>query len=562
MGISKTDAQCIDQYTATNGLSFHSVGIGQSFIAPCSGYLTDFKINYALASQFPYDVSARVFLGDVNPITSTPIYSQTMNIFVPAPGYFNIHLDIPVPLIGGVPYTFYLRPTSSSGSVASDVYAGGASSGATYNNGAAWVGIISGGGSVSLRNQGLDINFIAVIAAPCTPTTSTTNESICASALPYSWNGLTFTTAGSQTANLTNAAGCDSAATLNLSLKTSPAIGTSSGAGSICSIGGIRNVYNSNTSGGGVWSSSNTSVATVSTNSGATGNVTAVANGVATIKYTKTGVNGCTSADSLSINVAAIETPNAITGTSTVCKGATTTFSSTTPDGVWSSLNVYATVNAGTGVVTGANAGGAVIRYTVSNGGCSASATKNITVNAIPGIPTIGYAAGSINPQYGTGGGFCNNKSFTLEGTPGGGTWSSTGGMTINSASGAASTVSLGAASVTYTVTTNGCSNSRSIGGNVVACAFRGVMASSELIVSSKEFTIYPNPARMFIRISVENLVGKGSIVVTNLYGKQVATQALSMGTNTVDVSKLAKGIYFVGIITSEGKTTKKLVVE
>jgi hypothetical protein len=49
--------------------------------------------------------------------------------------------------------------------------------------------------------------------------TSTTNTSICPSALPYTWNGLTFAAAGTQTAHLTNSAGCDSAATLVLSVK-------------------------------------------------------------------------------------------------------------------------------------------------------------------------------------------------------------------------------------------------------------------------------------------------------------------------------------------------------
>ncbi len=52
---------------------------------------------------------------------------------------------------------------------------------------------------------------------------STTAITICSSALPYSWNGLTFTTAGSQTAHFTNAAGCDSAATLNLSVNAASA---------------------------------------------------------------------------------------------------------------------------------------------------------------------------------------------------------------------------------------------------------------------------------------------------------------------------------------------------
>lgn len=49
--------------------------------------------------------------------------------------------------------------------------------------------------------------------------TSTTNISICPTALPYSWNGLTFTGSGTQTAHFTNSVGCDSAATLHLTVK-------------------------------------------------------------------------------------------------------------------------------------------------------------------------------------------------------------------------------------------------------------------------------------------------------------------------------------------------------
>jgi len=62
-------------------------------------------------------------------------------------------------------------------------------------------------------------------------TTSTTTVSICPSALPYTWNGLTFTSAGTQTAHLTNSNGCDSAATLVLNVK---ATSTSTTTASIC----------------------------------------------------------------------------------------------------------------------------------------------------------------------------------------------------------------------------------------------------------------------------------------------------------------------------------------
>ena len=46
--------------------------------------------------------------------------------------------------------------------------------------------------------------------------TSTNTISICTSQLPYTWNGLTFNAAGSQSANLIAASGCDSTASLNL----------------------------------------------------------------------------------------------------------------------------------------------------------------------------------------------------------------------------------------------------------------------------------------------------------------------------------------------------------
>jgi hypothetical protein len=227
--------------------------------------------------------------------------------------------------------------------------------------------------------------------------------------------------------------------------------------------------------------------------------------------------------------------------------------------GVWSSTTNRATVNA-TGLVTGKSVGVATITYKV--GGIST--TYTITVNALPGMPSISYAAGTINPQRGAASGFCKNKTFTVVGSPSGGVWSTSNSsvVTIN-CNGVVNTIATGNAALTYTYTNSvGCSNSRIISGNVVACASRGINeASSEELVASG-FTIYPNPAKTFFSLLVNSLVGAGSIVVTDLYGKQVKVQPLSMGTNTIDVSSFAKGMYFVSTITNEGKTTKKLVVE
>ena len=66
----------------------------------------------------------------------------------------------------------------------------------------------------SSNSSGCDSVATAIIMIN-TPTTSTTNESVCDS---YTWNGITYTGSGTYTYSTTNANGCDSTATLNLTI--------------------------------------------------------------------------------------------------------------------------------------------------------------------------------------------------------------------------------------------------------------------------------------------------------------------------------------------------------
>ncbi|MCS3802338.1 G:T/U-mismatch repair DNA glycosylase, partial [Chitinophagaceae bacterium OAS944] len=60
---------------------------------------------------------------------------------------------------------------------------------------------------------------IATLVLTVSPTlTSTTNTAICTNQLPYTWNGQTINAAGTYTANLTSVSGCDSIATLILTV--------------------------------------------------------------------------------------------------------------------------------------------------------------------------------------------------------------------------------------------------------------------------------------------------------------------------------------------------------
>ncbi len=368
---------------------------------------------------------------------------------------------------------------------------------------------------------------------------------------------------------------------LAITVNASPLIGVSTvSLSTLCGVGSTTTAYNTNTSGGGVWSSKGTAVSVSTATGGAVGNVTATTtSGLDTLTYTKTASNGCASKASVAIAVATVATPATIVSSNgnSLCPGATTNLSGPT-GGSWSTpSSSIVTVNTTTGVATASSAGGvgnATIFYKVVSGTCSSTSSYTITVSAKPATPAIAY---KVNKYYqaGAGGAYCIGDTFTViakvSGTLVSGNWvsSNTSIATIGATSGLMSIVGTGGGSsttITFTYTSPaGCTSSRAIPGvkAVVVCpAHRGGVSNEVLLTSSKDFTLYPNPARSTVSLQVEKLVGAGTIVVTDLYGKQVKTQALSMGTNTIDISNLAKGFYLVSTITEQGKTTKKLVVE
>ncbi len=354
--------------------------------------------------------------------------------------------------------------------------------------------------------------------------------------------------------------------TIQLTVNPSPAVaqitnsvGTVVTTATMCTLG--SNVRYFNTTQSGSWSSDAGSVASVDSK----GVVTANSNGTATISYSITSANSCVSSSSLTVTVAQATTPNAITGTNQVCVGNTTTLATTTTGGVWSSSNNRGTID-GNGIYTGSNAGAGVVRYTVTNANsCSAYASYNVTVNAIPAVPTIAYAGGTNNPQAGApSGSFCVGKTFTVVGSPNSpaGVWSATGVASVTSG-GVVTINAVGAGSIKYTYTsTGGCSSSRTISGNGFTCAARGVNTVNNQLSSLNDFTIYPNPAKSVINLKVETLVGTGSITITDLYGKILKNIPMSMGNNSIDIANLTKGMYFVSMITNDGKKTQKIIVE
>ena len=75
------------------------------------------------------------------------------------------------------------------------------------------VTLISSAGCDSLATLHLTVNPVV---------SSITNASICSSLLPYLWNGQSYNNAGTHIVTLVSSAGCDSIATLNLTINQSP----------------------------------------------------------------------------------------------------------------------------------------------------------------------------------------------------------------------------------------------------------------------------------------------------------------------------------------------------
>ena len=200
---------------------------------------------------------------------------------------------------------------------------------------------------------------------------------------------------------------------------------------------------------GGAWASHSPAIATVDAS---TGLVTGLTAGTATIAYF-VNINGCTGFATKSVTVYALPAVGAITGTATVCVGATIQLADTTGGGVWSSGTPAVASISASGLVTGVTAGTDTITYTVTNSnGCTSFVTKEITVNALPATPVI---TGTVT--------VCIGNTTQLTGTPIGGAWYSdptniatVSPPTMVDPGGLVTGLAAGTATITYTVTNGG----------------------------------------------------------------------------------------------------------
>ena len=334
---------------------------------------------------------------------------------------------------------------------------------------------------------------------------------------------LTGVTAGTVdiTYTVTSLANCVTAVSTNETINPSPAVSPVSGPTSVCT--GLTISLNDAT-GGGVWSSSDNTTATVD----AAGTVTGVAFGSAIISYTVSNVYGCYSSATDNLTVgnpmpASFVTPGS---SATLCNGTPQNLVLTTTG---SGLTYQWAIN-GNDIAGATDANYiadsvASFAITLNNGTCSETlAATNVIA---PPAPVISYnSAGNYlyTGSYAT-------YQWYKNGTP---ITGATGSILTVTGAGEYKVVVSDAngcyvAAAPYTVNGTGGGGGGGGGGstgvnNTIASAIR----------------IYPNPATSAVRIDASVNV---NIVMVSPDGKVVLEQ--KQATN-VDVSQLADGLYII----------------
>jgi trimeric autotransporter adhesin len=359
------------------------------------------------------------------------------------------------------------------------------------------------------------------------------------------------------------------------------------------------------TPGGGTWTSSIPTRATIGSSSGIVSGVSA---GTTTMSYV---AGGCRSTRIVTVN----PSTSPSFGTPVVCVGQTnSTLSNPVPGGTWSSSNTsIATVQAATGILTGVAVGNANITYTLSPGSYTiivatvgalvasnvgttsicpgtTSALTNATaggtwrstntliatVGSLTGIVT-GISAGTSSISYEVNVGCFRVSTFTiksvptittsasittvvlggtrtLSASPGGGVWSSANpaiATATGSGTGIIGGVSLGGTTVTYTNAAGfgGCFRTRAM--TVVPARPDGPVVSEA--AQTGVLKVFPNPTSGSLTIDAPVA---GTFSVYTIDGKEVAQYTVSASVNMVTLpSNLATGIYMSRFIGVDGSS-------
>jgi len=338
--------------------------------------------------------------------------------------------------------------------------------------------------------------------------------------------------------------GCGTAgSTAIVHVETMPSAGSIWGITSLCE--GATTSLSESVSGGD-WSSSNPSVASISTS----GVITGITTGMVTISYSVANSCGTVAASAID-TVKSVALPGIITGSTYICQEATATLSDTISGGTWSSSAPTIAAIGSTGIVTGITTGTTTISYTVINSCGASSATEPITINPLPYILPI---TGTTSIVAG--------GTATLSDPVAGGYWNSSDSAiaTVDPA-GIITGISVGTATITYTLINSfDCTSDTTI---TITVTLPTLVNNPDV---NNGYNLYPNPANNELTIVWKNQYApKAEVVLTDVAGREILKKIIETqsanGNTMLSLNGIANGVYLITIQSSSGYYTGKLVV-
>jgi Zn-dependent metalloprotease len=305
------------------------------------------------------------------------------------------------------------------------------------------------------------------------------------------------------TVSASNGIGCNSSLSATVTVNPNPTISISSA--TICS-GQTANI-----------SATGANTYTWSTGANASSINVTPAN---TTQYTVTASNsfGCNASASTTVSVN--PTPIVTVNSATICNGQTANLNVNGATSYsWSSGQNTGNISVNPNTTTSYTAYG-------TSGNCSAASIANVIVNPIPVV-----AVSATQTMV-----CLNDGLVTLTGSPNGGIYSGQGvtGSNFDPATGVGNYYS------TYSYTdANGCSSADSV--NIVVSICTDIKSAN----SSSSFLLYPNPAKDYFIVSSTKVIAL-HVIVTDAIGKLILEKDLSLSAEKIDISKYAKGIYFI----------------
>jgi len=315
--------------------------------------------------------------------------------------------------------------------------------------------------------------------------------------------------------------GC--AETVTVTVDTTPIAGTITGVDNVC-VGSTVTLSTSAIS--GAWSASNTHASVD------TGVLSGVSAGLDTVNYAVTNACGVATA-TRTVTINPLPNAGAISGTDSVCVGASVTLTESVAGGVWSVNNATASITAG--LVSGTTVGRDTVVYSIINMCGIAKTDFAITVNTLPNEGTI---TGNTT--------VCLEYPDTLTGNPIGGVWSSSGANAV-----------VGSTSLTMTTVVTGLN----AGVDTIKYGFVngcGAVVSDYLVwvekcdsvtgvaspgLSKGEVTLWPNPAKN--QLTVTNLAGN-VLTIYDVLGQEVFRTSVVSDNQVLDISRVVPGVYVV----------------